>query len=217
MSNNLRDQLDQKDLARHADQADHSDHAGQPGHKGDAKPQSSSRRAVLVGAAATAGLAGAGLAWWRTGQTGNPDTGAGQLGLGPFWALDLPTPSGPNIQLASLKGRPLLLNFWATWCPPCVEELPLIDRFYQKNAAKGWQVLGLAVDQLGPVKAFLSKAPVTFQIAMSGLGGVELSKSLGNLSGGLPFTVVIGSQGDVLHRKMGQVTPADLTAWATLR
>ncbi len=214
MSDNFRDQMDQEDLAR---RADHANQAGQPGQKGDAKPQSSSRRAVLVGAAATAGLAGVGFAWWRSGQTGQSEPGTNQLGLGPFWGLDLPTPSGQNLRLASLKGRPLLLNFWATWCPPCVEELPLIDRFYQENSAKGWQVLGLAVDQPAPVKAFLSKSPVTFQIAMSGLAGVELSKSLGNLSGGLPFTVVIGSQGDVLHRKMGQVTPADLTAWATLR
>ncbi len=190
--------------------------ADQPVQKADAKPQSSNRRALVAGAAATAGLAGAGFAWWRSGTTAKPELGAVQFGLGQFWAIDLPTPSGQNIALASLKGRPLLLNFWATWCPPCVEELPLIDRFYQENSAKGWQVLGLAVDQLAPVKAFLSKSPVTFQIAMSGLGGVELSKSLGNLSGGLPFTVVIGARGDVLHRKMGQVTPADLAAWASL-
>lgn len=211
MSDNLRDKANQVDLARQADLL---------GPKVDLKLQSSNRRALLVGAAATAGLAGAGFAWWRSGKPDDrakPEIGAGQSGLGQFWALELPTPSGQNIALASLKGRPLLLNFWATWCPPCVEELPLIDRFYQENAAKGWQVLGLAVDQPAPVKAFLSKSPVTFPIAMSGLAGVELSKSLGNLSGGLPFTVVIGSQGDVLHRKMGQVTPADLTAWATLR
>ena len=118
--------------------------------------------------------------------------------------------------MSSLKGRLLLINFWATWCPPCVEELPLINAFYQQNSKKGWQVLGLAVDNLAPVKNFLIKTPVNFLVALSGMEGIELSKSLGNMSGGLPFTVVIGSQGAVLHRKIGKVSIDDLHAWESL-
>jgi thiol-disulfide isomerase/thioredoxin len=136
--------------------------------------------------------------------------------LSKLWALNLATPNGSTLSLASLRGKPMLLNFWATWCPPCVEELPLIDRFYQENAKNGWQVLGLAVDQVPAVNNFLGKMPVKFPVAMAGMAGIELSKSLGNLSGGLPFTVVIGSQGAVLHRKMGRVSADDLNAWAAL-
>ena len=78
-------------------------------------------------------------------------------------------------------------------------------------------MLGLAVDQLVAVNSFLTKTPVTFPIALAGMPGVALSKSLGNLGGGLPFTVLFGSDGSVLHRKMGQVTADDLRSWAALK
>ena len=169
------------------------------------------RRWLLGAVAGAAALGGAGLAWWK---------GAAHDGTGlpaDFWELKFDTPSGQSLGMASLRGQTLLLNFWATWCPPCVEELPLIDGFFQENSKKGWQVLGLAVDQLAAVNGFLAKAPVKFPVALAGMPGVALSQSLGNLSGGLPFTVVLGKSGSVLHRKMGRVTPDDLRAWAGLK
>lgn len=171
-----------------------------------------SRRRWLMGAVAgAAALGGAGLAWWRY-QPHTVIEGAEAA----LWAAEFAGVEGVPLAMARLKGKPLLLNFWATWCPPCVEEMPLLSAFYQENAAKGWQVLGLAVDQRDPVKRFLAKAPVSFPVAMAGVSGMELVKSLGNLSGGLPFTVVLGSDGSVLHRKMGKVSPQDLQAWAAL-
>jgi thiol-disulfide isomerase/thioredoxin len=133
-----------------------------------------------------------------------------------LWSLSLATPDGGTLSLAALRGRPLLLNFWATWCPPCIEELPLLDRFYRVNSANGWQMLGIAVDQQDPVQRFLSRSPVAFPVVLAGFAGIELSKSLGNLSGGLPFTVVLGQDGAVAHRKMGKVTDVDLSAWQRL-
>ena len=93
----------------------------------------------------------------------------------------------------------------------------MINRFFQENAVNGWQVLGLAVDQPSSVRTLLQKTPVAYPIGIAGLGGTELGKSLGNLAGGLPFTVVLGSAGTVLHRKMGRISPADLQAWAVLK
>lgn len=177
-----------------------------------ASPSTLSRRRLLyasVGAAAA--LAGAGLAWRKWSPAG-PE---GKLG-DEFWGLSFQTPTGSSLPMASLKGRALLLNFWATWCPPCVEELPLLDRFYQENRGKNWQVLGLAIDQPSAVRLFLQRTPVSFPVGLAGLEGTELSRSLGNLSGGLPFTVLAGASGKVLQRRMGRVTPADLAQWAQL-
>lgn len=176
-------------------------------------PGTTTRRGLLYGGvAAAAALAGAGAAlWkWRT-EEGNRDAAA------VLWPMNFETPTGTTLAMQSLRGKPLVLNFWATWCPPCVEELPLLDGFYRQNASKNWQVVGLAIDQPSAVRKFLERTPVSFPIAMAGLGGTELGHSMGNLAGGLPFTVVIGANGEVLQRKMGRVSAADLAAWAQLR
>ena len=168
------------------------------------------RRAFLYGAvgAATA-LAGAAVAWWKW----DPKQ-AEREGVADFWPLTFETPAGSTLAMQSLRGRPLVLNFWATWCPPCVEELPLLDGFFKQNSAKNWQVLGLAIDQPSAVRAFLQRTPVSFPIALAGLGGTELLQTFGNTSGGLPFSVVISTSGEVLHRRIGRVTAADLALWA---
>ena len=175
------------------------------------------RQLLLGGVAAGAGLAGAGLAWWQLQPHGGA-AGADVSGSArdPFWQQSFDTPDGGNLAIASFSGKPLLVNFWATWCPPCIEELPLIDRFYVENKPKGWQVLGLAVDQPSAVRTWLQRKPLHFPVAMAGFAGTELSKSLGNLTGGLPFTVVFGARGQLLHRKSGKVSGEDLAQWAQL-
>ena len=175
--------------------------------------QSSSRRRLLyAGVAGAAALGGAGLAWWKF-QPHAMEPGAEQA----LWGMEFDKPEGGALTMASLAGKPLLLNFWATWCPPCVEELPMLNTFYREHAAKGWQVLGLAIDQPSAVRKFLARIPLDFPVGLAGFGGTDLGRSLGNLTGGLPFTVVLGGEGRVLHRKMGQVTPQDLQQWSALR
>lgn len=170
------------------------------------------RRLLYAGVAGAAALAGAGAALWkfRAADTGRDAAAA-------LWALNFDTPAGATLAMQSLRGKPLVLNFWATWCPPCVEELPLLDGFYKQNASKSWQVVGLAIDQPSAVRKFLERTPVSFPIGMAGLGGTELGQSLGNLAGGLPFTVVLSAGGDVVQRKMGRITAADLALWTQVR
>ena len=173
------------------------------------------RRRMLLGATAVgAGLLGAGAAWWRTQTSDGPPATPPPEG---FWSQQFGTPQGGTVAMQSFQGRPLLVNFWATWCAPCVEELPLINDFYRQNKANGWQVIGLAVDKLASVQTFLQKMPLDFPVGMAGLGGTELSRALGNLVGGLPFSVVLGGDGSLMQRKMGRLTPADLSAWVRLK
>jgi thiol-disulfide isomerase/thioredoxin len=174
----------------------------------------SSRRAWLaagVGVALAAG--GAGLVLRRQQQQARALTEVEQT----LWQQKFEQLDGTLLPMSSFQGKALILNFWATWCPPCVEELPLLNAFFQENSTKGWQVLGLAVDQPVPVKRFLQQSPLNFPVALAGFAGVELSRSLGNLSGGLPYTVVLGRGGEVQHRKMGRVNPSDLAAWSGLQ
>jgi thiol-disulfide isomerase/thioredoxin len=168
------------------------------------------KRQLLMGGVATAaGMAGAGLAWWRFQPHAVADGAMDSL-----WAQTWTAPDGTDVAMSRFRGQPLLVNFWATWCPPCVEELPMLNTFYREQRAKGWQVLGLAIDQPSSVRQFLQRLPLDFPIALAGLDGTELSRQLGNTNGGLPFTVVFNAKGDVTHRKIGQVKPEDLQAWA---
>lgn len=167
------------------------------------------KRGVLTAAvAATAAVAGAGFAWWRFLPQAATTDAVEQL-----WSQVFDDPNGQPVAMSSFKGQTLLVNFWATWCPPCVEELPLLNAFYHEQRAKGWNVVGLAIDQPSAVREFMQRLPLDFPVGMAGLAGTDLSRDLGNPRGALPFTVVISPTGDIAHRKIGQVYPADLATW----
>ncbi len=159
------------------------------------------RKLLFAGAAAAAALAGTGLALWRY-RLAEPEDGA----LAALWALEAELPTGGMYKLSKLRGKPLVVNFWATWCPPCVEEMPLLDAFYRQHAANGWQMVGLAADNAKAVNQFLGKMAVGFPTPLAGLAGIELSRTLGNLSGALPFTVVLNAKGAIALRHMGKLS-----------
>ena len=133
-----------------------------------------------------------------------------------LWAAEFETPTDATLKLADFKGKPLVLNFWATWCPPCVEEIPLIDDFFQQNSSKGISVIGLAVDQPGRVKRFVNEFSLSYPIGLAGLQGTEFSKMLGNESAALPFTIVFDRDGGVFQRKLGRLTADEIKNWEKL-
>jgi thiol-disulfide isomerase/thioredoxin len=169
------------------------------------------RTLITAGVAAAAAVAGvSGYVLQRRFARADPaDAASAEL-----WTLDFETPGPNRLAMASLRGKPLVLNFWATWCPPCVREMPALDRFARDHGAQGWQVLGLAADNAEPVRKFLAVTPVSFAIALTGFAGIDLSQRLGNISGGLPFTVVFGREGQVLKRHTGETRYEQLADWA---
>ncbi|MDQ3060972.1 MAG: TlpA family protein disulfide reductase [Pseudomonadota bacterium] len=177
------------------------------------------RHFLYGGVAAAASLSGLGSAWWDARQRGGDPVSpvSSAEAAESFWRLSFETPDGKMLPMSSFRGKRLLVNFWATWCPPCVEELPLLDYFYQENRDRNWQLLGLAVDQPGAVRTWLSTRPLHFPVGMAGLSGTGLSKALGNAAGSLPFSVVFDRSGEVLHRRVGKVPPEDLGVWAQLK
>jgi peroxiredoxin len=171
------------------------------------------RRHLVLSVGAGAALAGVGLALWRR-------TDAPALAPEPFagfWSQQWTTTDGKNLPMAGFRGKPLLINFWATWCAPCVEELPMLDAFFSTEEKSGWQVLGLAVDKPKNVQEFLQKAPLHFPVAVDALQASQWARQLGNLSGGLPFTVALNAAGEVAQRKMGKLSAADLDALRTAK
>lgn len=136
-----------------------------------------------------------------------------------LWDSRFAQPAGGELAFADLKGRWLLINFWATWCAPCIKELPDLNLFHQAQAARGrqaWVVVGLAVDGPTPVRQFLQRftPPLAFPIGLAGLNGAELGRSFGNSGGQLPFTVAINPQGQIVWRHRGVSTLAELNALA---
>jgi thiol-disulfide isomerase/thioredoxin len=127
-------------------------------------------------------------------------------------AITLPDTSGREQALGQWRGRVLVVNFWATWCAPCREEMPLFVRAQREMGAKGLQFVGIAVDDAAKVRAFADEIGLNYPALVGGYGAMELSKTLGNSIMALPFTVVVDRTGAVALTHLGPIKEAQLDA-----
>ncbi|WP_296252843.1 TlpA disulfide reductase family protein [uncultured Stenotrophomonas sp.] len=111
------------------------------------------------------------------------------------------------------KGKPLLINVWASWCAPCIEEMPELARFAARHADTGPQVVGLALDTPEAVLDFLGNVPVYYPIVIETPGPQDASVKLGNSQGLLPYSVLVDAQGRVLKQKLGPFKVGEIDAW----
>lgn len=152
------------------------------------------------------GLAGAwfGNKRFATQAPAQPDASAG------FYSRTLPDARGDSVAMAKWKGQALVLNFWATWCAPCVEEMPELTALQKEIQPKNIQILGIGIDNPASINAFAEKYQIAYPLYVAGIDGSELSRQLGNQAGGLPFTVLLDASGKVRKTYLGRLKMDEL-------
>lgn len=129
--------------------------------------------------------------------------------------LSLPGLTGNVVQLpAAYPGRPILINFWASWCGPCIQEMPELDRYARSQGANGTQVVGIALDDAEAVRAFLQRTPVGYPILLDAAGPRDSGVQLGNPKGVLPYSVLVSAEGRLLKQRIGPFDQGEVDSWA---
>lgn len=133
----------------------------------------------------------------------------------PIPALRLPDLHGQPVELPkAYAGRPLLINLWASWCGPCIKEMPELDRYARSQGANGVQVIGIALDHRDDVAAFLQRVPVHYPILLDAAGPRDAGVQLGNPKGVLPYSVLVGADGRLLKQRIGPFQDGEIDRWA---
>lgn len=127
-----------------------------------------------------------------------------------FFANSWQTPDGKLIKTEAWQGKVLVVNFWASWCPPCVEEMPTLDLLQNDFLQQNVLFVGIGIDSPSNIREFLKNTPVSYPIVIGGLEGSSLSKQLGNTSGALPYTLIINSKGKAVYSKLGKISEDEL-------
>lgn len=120
-----------------------------------------------------------------------------------LFATTLNDPAGKPEALSKWKGQLLVVNFWAPWCAPCVAEMPELSTLAEGHARA--KVIGIGIDSPSNIAEFAGRHKIAFPLYTAGMNGTDLARNLGNVSGGLPFTVVIGPDGQVRKTYLGKL------------
>ena len=113
---------------------------------------------------------------------------------------------GKTRDVKEWDGQVLLINFWATWCPPCRKEIPAFIELQEKYKDKGFKIIGIALDEKQAVIDFTDPMGVNYPVLMAEQEGIKLSKAYGNSLGVLPFTVVVDRKGNIIHRQRTELS-----------
>lgn len=131
----------------------------------------------------------------------------------PLPAISLPDLDGKPHLLSDYRGRRVLLNFWASWCVPCLAEMPALTLTQEKFGEHAPIVVGIAMDEPAHVRAFLAAHPVNYPILIGQMGPPSTSLQLGNIHQVLPYSVLIGADGRILATHAGPLSAAQLKQW----
>lgn len=153
---------------------------------------------LLVAAAAAAGGYAA-YTWWR-----GPEPAA-SIAAEELWSQSLRDTAGQPQTLAPWRGKLLVVNFWATWCAPCREEIPMFVKLQREYGARGLQFVGIAIDDPAKVGPFAREFAINYPLLVGGLDAAEWSRRLGNRTGALPYTLIVDRDGTVRASHLGAI------------
>lgn len=125
--------------------------------------------------------------------------------------FNLPDVSGNQHTISEWQGKIRIINFWATWCTPCREEIPEFIALQKQYGDKGLQFIGIAIDDQEPVDEFVASNTINYPILLGGLNGIALAHQLGNIMDAVPFTLVVNQQGQIIHRHPGKFSREQIT------
>jgi thiol-disulfide isomerase/thioredoxin len=162
-------------------------------------------RQILAAAVVAVGAAAAGYAvnaWWRSDS---------QVGVAAaVMSARLTDLEGKSLSIDQWRGQVLVVNYWATWCAPCREEIPVFVRLQEKHRARGLQFIGIAIDQRDQVESFARDFAMNYPVLLGGMETIELSRQAGNRLGALPFTIIIDRAGAIVSAHLGVVKESKL-------
>lgn len=161
----------------------------------------------ILGLLIAAGALGAGL-WLGSAQRSQTAPTADAAAT--LTAMSFPTPDGGKQSLSQFHGQLLVVNFWATWCPPCREEIPGLIRIQTQFGPKGVQVVGIAIDSVEKTREYAAEIGINYALLMGGMETLDLVRSLGNKAGALPFTVIVDRRGKIAATHLGLMSEQQL-------
>lgn len=169
-----------------------------------------SKRLVVGLVAALIALAAGVYVGLESRQERSPEPSIAPAAIARLFATRLNDSAGQPQAFAQWQGKTLVINFWATWCPPCREEMPAFSRLQSKYAANGVQFVGIALDTAEQVTTFAQQSPVSYPLLIADSAGAELTRQLGNAQMALPYTLLLDAGGEVRFTRLGRVSEQEL-------